>query len=463
MLIRQRLHALVFCFALIFASESFAQSNLYINVGAASVRKSKLALPDFQNVGSERTATALSLGKEIHSTVFFDLSVSSLFDFISSDAFLEDVNKVGPRPKPTDPNGFTFDSWSQIGTEFLLRGTYRLTAGQIKFEGYLYYVPRREMLLAKSYDGPSSHARTIAHRFAGDVVERLTGKKGIFETKIAAVRSTSNGQKELFVMDWDGKNAQQVTQHQSIVVTPSWAPSGRLLSYSAFVIHKNTKRRNADLFTYDIATKQRKLVSYRTGINSGASFFPDMSGFIMRVSNNGTSDLFHMNMDGKLIKQLTKGPNGAMNVEPAISPDGRRVAFSSDRTGAPMIWVMNVDGTGLERLTHAGKYNSSPSWSPDGSKIVFAGQDTSKFDIFTIDMTGPSKGKLTRLTSAKMENGAGWSNNEFPSFSPDGRHVLFMSNRTGKNQLYITDLQGQNERRITYDAYDYFSPVWGPY
>lgn len=128
-----------------------------------------------------------------------------------------------------------------------------------------------------------------------------------------------------------------------------------------------------------------------------------------------------------------------------------------------MIWVMNVDGTGLERLTHAGKYNSSPSWSPDGSKIVFAGQDTSKFDIFTIDMTGPSKGKLTRLTSAKMENGAGWSNNEFPSFSPDGRHVLFMSNRTGKNQLYITDLQGQNERRITYDAYDYFSPVWGPY
>lgn len=442
---------------------AFSQSNLYINVGTASVKKSKLALPDFQHVGSGSSAQALRLGKEVHSTIFFNFSVSSLFDFISNDAFLEDVSKVGPRPKPGDPSGFSFDSWSQIGTEFLIRGTYRLAGSTLHFDGYVYYVPRREVILAKSYEGPTSQARTIAHRFSGDVIEKLTGKKGIFETKLAVVRSTNNSQKELFLMDWDGKNPTQITTHQSIVVTPGWAPNGELISYSAFVIHKNTGRRNADLFTYNIKSRQRRLISYRTGINSAASFFPDMSGFIMRISNSGSSDLFHMSMDGKLVRTLTKGPAGAMNVEPAISPDGKKVAFSSDRTGRPMIWVMNVDGSGAERLTHAGRYNSSPAWSPDGSKIVFASQDGGKFDIFTVDTKGPSKGKLTRLTSAKMENGSGWSDNEFPSFSPDGRHILFTSNRSGRNQLYITDLQGQNERRITFDSHDYFSPVWSPY
>ena len=89
---------------------------------------------------------------------------------------------------------------------------------------------------------------------------------------------------------------------------------------------------------------------------------------LLTISKNGRSDIYRINRNGKILRRLTRGPNGAMNVEPVVSPDGRRVAFSSDRSGRPMIYVMSIEGLKVQRVTYAGKYNASPTWSPDGSK-----------------------------------------------------------------------------------------------
>jgi TolB protein len=125
-----------------------------------------------------------------------------------------------------------------------------------------------------------------------------------------------------------------------------------------------------------------------------------------------------------------------------------------------MIFVMNSDGTDVKRLTFAGVYNSTPAWSPDSKRIAFAGFDdkTKNYDIFTMDITG---GNLARLTSAKKKDGR-LADNEDPSFSPDGRHVLFRSNRTGKYQLYVVSADGEDERRITFDQHEYYRPRWSP-
>jgi TolB protein len=228
------------------------------------------------------------------------------------------------------------------------------------------------------------------------------------------------------------------------------------VAYTAFVQRAKTKTRNADLFIYDLGTGTRWLASFRQGINSGAAFDTKSSDLYLTISQGGSPDIYKMSSDGTLGARITNGPRGAMNVEPSISPDGRKIAFSSDRSGNPMIYTMDADGSNAKRVTFAGKYNATPSWSPDGKRLAFAGWSDDHFDIFTMNSDGT---EMIRITSAKKKNGK-WAQNETPVFSPDGRQLMYTSNRTGTYQIYISNLDGSEERRITNDEANYFSPKW---
>lgn len=440
------------------AAADDSTGQVYLKIGEANVRKSLLALPALQNQGSS-SAAALRAGKDLFDVVANDLSASGYFEFVRPGAFLEDVAKVGLKPAPTEANGFKFDTWKQIGAEFLIRAGYRLIDGKLTLEAYVYDVPQQKLVLGKSYKADAADVRTMAHTFGNDLVKALTGKRGFFLSRIVASRATQPQQKEIYVLDWDGANARQVTNHKSIAISPAWAPDALSVVYTAFAYHANEKKRNADLFQFDLATGKRWLLSYRPGINSGAHFFPDGKGLALTISQSGNPDIFRMTLDGKSLTRITDGPRGAINVEPSISPDGKRIAFSSDRSGQPMIYVMNLDGSNMKRVTFAGQFNSSPAWSPDGKRIAFAGFDAGHFDLFAMDSDGVN---MARLTSSKKPGGK-FSNNESPSFSPDGRLILFASDRTGVSQLFVVTTDGTTERRITFDQHAYFKPQWSPY
>lgn len=256
-------------------------------------------------------------------------------------------------------------------------------------------------------------------------------------------------------MDWDGANADQVSSHRSISISPAWSPDGKKIAYTSYVKRVGAKFRNADMIVLDLATGVRKLISYRQGINSGAAFAPDNRHIYLTISQGTNPDIYKMTFDGNLAGKITNGPASAMNVEPALSKDGK-LAFSSDRAGRPMIYTANADGSNVKRVTFAGVFNSSPSWSPDGKKIAFAGQTENNFDIFVMNADGTG---MIRLTSARKPNGR-MASNEDPSFSPDGRFVMYTSNRTGKNQIYISTVDGTEERRVTNDSHNYFKPKW---
>ena len=443
----------------IFCTTTLAQSGqIYIDVGQATVKKSLIAFPPLLYFGSEpQNKKHIDIGQDLFKVIFNDLTVSNYFTFIRHEAFLEDPAKTTLKPAPGDPKGFNFQNWKTIGAEFLIRGGYRVTGDKISLEIYVYHVAQAKLIFGKTYEGGLDKARVIAHTFANDLVKALTGKKGMFLTKMAVVmRETLKGAKEVYVMDWDGSNLRKISNHKSIAISPAWSPSGDRIAYTAFAYHENIKSRNADLFIYELANAKRWLVSYRKGINSGANFFPDGKNLFMTLSLAGTPDIYKVTPDGKTMNRVTNGPNRAMNVEPAISPDGTKVAFSSDRSGQPMIYVMNVNGSNIKRLTFAGRYNSSPSWMPDNKTIAFAGYDKDHFDIFTVNIDGTG---LKRLTEATTPSGKAADNRD-PSISPDGRQVAFTSNRSGNSQIYIIDPDGNNERRITYDKFDWEQPKW---
>lgn len=456
------IHKILLVLMMAFAMSTRAQeAQIYIDVGKGQIKKSLLAFTPLQYMGTQPSNSAhIQAGQNLFRVIYNDLSVSNFFTFIKPDAYLEDPAKVGLRPAPGAPNGFKFENWKTIGTEFLVRAGYQVLGSDMSLEAYVYHVPTTRVVMGKTYKGPTANIRKMAHTFANDLMQALTGKRGMYTTRLVASRSASKGgNKEIYVMDWDGANMQKITSHNSISLSPAWSNKGDKIAYTAFAYHKKDKVRNADLFIYDLASAKRFLVSYRKGINSGAAFLPGDNMLLLTLSQEGSPDIFRMSADGVTLTPITRGPNRSMNVEPAVSPDGSKIAFSSDRSGRPMIFVMNVDGTNPKRLTFAGKYNASPAWSPDGKTLAFAGYDKDHFDIFTIDADGRN---LRRLTDARKLNGRA-ADNEGPSWSPDGRHIVFSSNRTGPSQLFIVSPDGVNERRITEDNFNWDKPKWSPF
>lgn len=454
---------------LFFLDTSVAQSKIFIDVGSAKLRKSKLALPPFQHLGVVSSRAADSAGLELYSVIKNDLDVIGLFTELPPDTYLENPASVGLRPAGASPGGFDFSKWTPLETEFLIRAGYQVLNGILFLEVYAYYVPQGQLILGKKYEGAISTARKIGHTFANDFIKAVTGKPSFFKSQI--VVTIDNGpqtNREVYISDWDGRNATPVTDHKTITVSPAWSKNGEYIAYTAFVkrkIGRGPAKRNPDLFLYEVKSRRRWLVSYRDGLNSGAEFLNDGKHLLVTLSIPSagrvrTADIYKMTLDGKSIQALTQGPGSAMNVEPAVSPDGKTLAFSSDRGGKPMIYTMPINGGPAKMRISIGHYNSTPSWSPDSKQLAFAGFDKEKnnFDIFIMNLDGSD---ITRLTSAKKSSGK-WANNEDPAFTPDGRQVLFVSDRTGTKQLFLVNIDGSNERQITYDNKFYGKPKWGP-
>jgi TolB protein len=145
---------------------------------------------------------------------------------------------------------------------------------------------------------------------------------------------------------------------------------------------------------------------------------PSLSG---RIVFDTFDDVWAIDADGTDLTRLTHSP--WPEFDPSWSPDGRQIAFRSERSGEPEIWLMNGDGTGQRRLT-AGL---SPAWSPDGSLIAFSGMEG--LSVIRPDGTG-------RRVLPDTEGG------EYPSWSPDGSRIAFNSNLTGDHVMYIAQADG---------------------
>jgi TolB protein len=149
--------------------------------------------------------------------------------------------------------------------------------------------------------------------------------------------------------------------------------------------------------------------------------------------------------------------NSGIDVSASLSPDGKQMVFCSDRSGTPQIWIQEFgSGRPPRRLTYDGKYNTSPEWSPRANQIVYAGTtEDGKTNLF---LTRPDGMLINTLLTL------GEGNNESPSFSPDGRRVVFSSNR-GKDRryhIYTMSIDGSRVRQLTSGDANDTMPAWSP-
>ena len=409
---------------------------VFIDITSPTLKKTPVAIAPFKDLtGRGRTAVA----DEIREILISDLRFTGLFDIIPSKAYVED-------PKKGIKEGeFDFSDWRIIGSELLIKGGYIeepiegcKEESDLLVEVRLYDVYREELLKGKRYCGSMEALSKMVHRFADEVIEVLTGEKGIFQTRLAFVRPGPGG-KEIYISDYDGKNLKKVVSNGSINLSPQWSPDGRWLLYTSF------KDGNPAFYMKNLQTGREIRVTNYPGINIGARWSPDGRKIALTLSIAGNPEIYIIDLRRRTLTRLTH--SDAIDVSPTWSPDGRRIAFVSDRAGNPHIYVMDSNGKNLRRLTFKGRFNASPDWSPRGDRIVFSRLEGGKFDIWAIN---PDTGEEEKLTY-------GPGNNEDPSWSPDGRYIAFSSDRDGKSYIYILKPDGEVQR-----VAEGGDPSWSP-
>jgi TolB protein len=164
----------------------------------------------------------------------------------------------------------------------------------------------------------------------------------------------------------------------------------------------------------------------------------------------GSANIYLVNADGSEAKNLTD--NKFQNISPAWSPDGKRIAFSSDRDGDLNVYVMGADGKNVTRLTRD-HTDRLPSWSADGKTIVFCRATDDGSRIYSVPAAGGE--------AKELGEGDGWD----PAFSPDGKKVLFTSMRDGGGfRVYVMDADGKNVKALTEkpNPNGFVYPAWSP-
>jgi TolB protein len=302
-------------------------------------------------------------------------------------------------------------------------------------------VVENKEVLNKRYTAPPEILRALAHSISNDIFKVVTGKKGIFRTKLSFIGSPS-GKKQLYLTDWDGYNPVKVVA-KGLSLSHSWSPDGLSIIYSS------ERKRTWGIYLLDLKSYRERTLFTSTGLNLVGGVSPERL-LAFSSSKEGNPEIYVMNIKGSGLKRVTK--SFGIDVSPVFSPDGSQIAFVSDRGGSPQVYVMNSSGRRLRRLTFQGSYNTSPEWSPDGKWIAYVGRKNGKNQIFMIKSDSADIRQLTYD-----------GNNENPSFSPDGLFLAFDSDRDGTKGVYLMSMNGEKQRRITSKAMKAMNPEWSPY
>lgn len=435
--------------------------NLMVNVDNPNFRKLVVALPRFQ-VAPGADEELKRLAQEGSQELARLLSFSGFFNVMAEAAYPAALAKSGTPFGSTGIEGVDLPQWRSLGVESLTLGELTRDGGDLTVALRTVDIHQSKLLLGKKYSKVAAgQFKRVMAKYADRLLEAYTGKKGIFSSKLVFVgRPAKGAAKQIYLSEFDGSNAVAITSGSAPHLSPAWSRNGDFITYTSY------EEGNPDLFIYEVATGKKRKLSGRKGLNSGGNWGPSDKLVAFTGSVEGDADIYLVNPNGEKVRPLIRGPG--LDVDPTFSPDGKWMAFVSGRYGNPHIFRAELKWEGDnevrvvadKRLTYAGWYNATPAWTPESDKIVFAGydKDISRFDMFMMNPDGTDLERLTIRTG----------DNERPSFSPNGQMIAFQSNRTeGRdiktvNQLYVMNRDGSNQRQLNTGLYEAQTPSWGP-
>ncbi len=430
---------LLACTVTLYAQEGFHTET---STGVSNVR---IAVADFKAASSDPQIEGLK--RTFDTTLFADLANAGIFDIVSKSLL--------PQSTPGAPAEINVQQWSVAPTSaaMVAFGNFGVQGGRITCNGFLFDAKNVQypQVLAKQYneDASDDSARQIAHRFADEIIFRLSGgSQGIAESKIFYVKITG-ADKEIWEMDYDGANQRPLTHLGTVSLSPRISPDSSRLAFASLG-HDGFQIRMFSLVL-------NRMVNFTGvgGTNITPAWAPNGKDIAYSSSRSGDPEIWVSDANGALARRITsfRGPD----VSPVFNPrTGSQIAWISGRTGLPQLYIMDTDGSAVQRMTDGG-YATSVSWSPNGQFLAFAwdrkygpgapgGQDIYIMEIAT-----------KRWIQLTHDGGRC----DFPSWSPDGRHIVYANTADGKagHMKIMTMLaDGTQKRALTGPGAD--MPNW---
>ena len=404
-----------------------AKAELTVEIVGGAAQQIPIAIVPFSAPASTASQESVT------DVVGADLSRSGLFRVLETR---------GVASQPHTLTDVKYSDWSAIQAQALTVGTVEsLPGNRLKVSFRLLDVLKQNQLLAMEFNIAPSQQRTTAHKIADLIYEKLTGEKGVFATRITYVNKL-NGRYALQVADADGFNPQTVVSSKEPIISPSWSPDGTKLAYVSF------EKKKPIIFVQSLLSGQRMVLANFKGNNSAPAWSPDGKKLAIVLTYSANSQVYVINADGTGLQQVSF--SSGIDTEPEWAPDGSAIYFTSNRGGGPQIYRMASTGGEAKRITFEGSYNVSPHISPDGKLLTYVKQDAKGFRIAVQDL---ATGQVQTLSETTQD--------ESPSFAPNGRMILYATNIGGKGSLAAVSADGRVKQRLTDNGGDVREPSWG--
>jgi len=403
-----------------------ANGRVYLDITSPDLKKLPVAVPYF--IDKTRPGEITQKGRDMADLLGRALQLHGFISIVPPSVYRNDRGA----------------DWAALAVDFVVLGSFESNGTGLVMEIRFKDAATGKMLLGKRYRIPEGAGGGRLRKFADEIILKLTGERGVSNTKIAFV-SDASGKKEVYVADILGGSVRQVTRHRAITVSPRFSPSGELLAYTSY------HRGNPNLYVTNLLqAKTTRAISWRPGLNVCGSWSPDGKTMLATLSKDGNPDIYLLAANGRILKRLTR--NAGINVSASWAPDGKRFAFVSDRSGRPQIYIMDTDGRRARRLTFSGTENTTPAWSPKGDLIAYTGLSGGNHHIFIISPDGGDPVQLTRY----------WGEYESPSWSPDGRQLVLSRTRNDRQELCTIFIKGEGVKPLFNLKGKQTFPQWSP-
>jgi len=386
-------------------------------------------------------AAAQEFAAKLTQVVTADLVGSGLFREIPASAYISTISNFNAPVQ--------FSEWKAINAQALITGAVSVTSDNrmvVKFR--LFDVFAQEPLgKGLQFVASTDSWRRMSHKVADAVYVRLTGEpSGYFDSRVVYIseEGPKNARKKrLAVMDYDGANVRYLTDSKDIVLAPRFSPNAREIIYTSY------ETGEPKVFLMNIDTLSRRVLDSDPGMTFAPRFSPDGRHVVMSLTNRGNTDIYRFDVARGTKTRLTNSP--AIETAPSYSPDGARIVFESDRGGGQQLYIMSANGGSAKRISFGGGSYGTPVWSPRGDMIAFTKISKGRFHIGVMRVDG-SQEKL--LAGSFLDEG--------PTWSPNGRVIMFFRETPGANgapSLYSVDITGRILRKIKTPTFA-SDPAW---
>ncbi len=441
------------CFVCAFALEADEEIRVELTT------KAELSPVYLCRTHSENSSLEPSYLKTLRQVLQFDLSHSGYARVVDIDTILEKALHH------TDPNvAFNPQRWAKVGVSYVLKGVVQ----DKKLDLFAFNVKTSSL---KKFEGiPLSGNlptdRRQIHKLSDAIMKTLFGIEGVADSRLlysVQVNNTDPSSKdwksEIWECDWDGGNPSQITYEQNYAISPVFIPADPVLGGDRY-LYVNYKNGQPKIYFSSVKNRTGKpLLNLRGNqLLPAVSKQRDQLAFISDAA--GRADLFIQPIDtsGALTgkpQQLFSYPR-ATQASPTFSPNGKKIAFVSDKDGTPRVYTIPAAIENNKRATPSlisrqNRENTCPSWSPDGTKLAYSAKTNGVRQIWIYDLEAEEELQLT----------TGPGNKENPCWAPDSLHIVFNSTDPDSSELYLVNLNQPEAIKITTGSGRKHYPTWG--